>query len=320
MPNNIDLLIIKPGSPKKMYGDLSATLSAIAPPFLGALTAGFVRKQGYSVKMIDTEAESLDAAQTADKIIEYNPLLVNILVTGHTPSSSSTPLMVVTGEILKELKKKAPKIKTILTGIHPSALPERTLKEEKTDFIGRGESFYTILELLKLLKSNQNIEDNKLEGLLYLKNGKVVDNGWGKLIKNLDQLPLPAWDLLPMDRYRAHNWHCFENLSKRKPYAVIYTSLGCPYNCTYCNVHALYSGNPGIRFWGPEKVIEQIDFLVKNYNVKNIQFLDELFAINEERLNQICDLIIQRDYDLNIIGFATGLNQEAKWLERVLIN
>ncbi|MFH1582622.1 MAG: radical SAM protein [bacterium] len=304
MPNNIDLVIIKPGSPKKMYGDLSSTLSAIAPPFLGALTAGFIREQGYSVKMIDTEAEGLDAAQTAEKIIEYSPLLVDILVTGHTPSSSSTPLMVVTGEILKELRKKAPGIKSILTGIHPTALPEKTLKEEKTDFIGKGESFYTILELLKLLKSNQKIEGNKVDGLLYLENGKVVDNGWGRLIEDLDKLPLPAWDLLPMDRYRAHNWHCFGNLSQRKPYAVIYTSLGCPYNCSYCNVHALYSGKPGIRFWGPEKVVEQIDLLVKNYKVKNIQFLDELFTINEERLNQICDLIIQRGYNLNIWAYA----------------
>ena len=115
---------------------------------------------------------------------------------------------------------------------------------------------------------------------------------------------MAAWDLLPMDKYRAHNWHCFEHIDQRQPYAVIYTSLGCPFNCTYCNIHALYNGNPGIRFRRPEKVVEEIDFLVRNYKVKNIKFLDELFAIREDRVMRICDLIIQGGYDLNIWAYA----------------
>lgn len=317
MKNNVDLVIIKPGSPKKMYGDLSTSLSAIEPPFLGALIAGFIREKGYSVKIIDTEAEGLDVQDTADEIIKCNPILVNIFVAGATPSSSSTPLMVITGEILKALKKKNSPIKTILTGIHPSALPERTLREEKTDFVGQGESFYTILELLEALKSGKKIEDYQIQGLWYLKDNEVVSNGWGKIIQNLGDLPLPAWDLLPMDRYRAHNWHCFEHLSQRKPYAVIYTSLGCPFNCTYCNVRTLYNGKPGIRFFSPQKVVEGIDLLVKNYKVKNIKFLDELFAINEDRVNRICDLIIQRGYDLNIWAYGRINTVNEKMLEKM---
>ncbi len=115
---------------------------------------------------------------------------------------------------------------------------------------------------------------------------------------------MAAWDLLPMDKYRAHNWHCFAHIDQRQPYAVIYTSLGCPFNCSYCNIHALYNGKPGIRFRSPEKVVEEIDFLVKNYKVRNIKFIDELFALREERVNRICDLIIQRGYDLNIWCYA----------------
>ncbi|MFC2040597.1 B12-binding domain-containing radical SAM protein, partial [Chloroflexota bacterium] len=116
--------------------------------------------------------------------------------------------------------------------------------------------------------------------------------------------PFIAWDLLPMDKYRAHNWHCFEHIDQRQPYAVIYTSLGCPFNCSYCNIHALYNGKPGIRFRSPEKVVEEIDFLVKNYKVRNIKFIDELFALREDRVNRICDLIIQGGYDLNIWAYA----------------
>jgi radical SAM superfamily enzyme YgiQ (UPF0313 family) len=295
MPQNIDLLIIKPGSPKIMYGDLSKSLSAIEPPYLAVLLAAFIREKGYSVKIIDTEIEELGI---------WNPVLVNIIVAGQTPSASSTPLMVVSGEIIKKLKAKTPETKTILTGIHPSALPGRTLREEKTDFIGRGESFYTILELLKTLKLGKKTENYNIQGLWYLKDNKVVSNGWGRLVQDLDEFPIPAWELLQMDKYRAHNWHCFGHINERTPYAAIYTSFGCPYNCTYCNIRALYDNKPGIRFRNAEKIVEEIDLLVNKYKVKNIKFCDELFAIDSDRVNQLCDLLAQRDYNLNIWAYA----------------
>lgn len=293
MPNNLDLLIIKPGSPKKMYGSLSQTLSAIAPPYLGALLAGYIREKGFSVKMIDTEVQDLT--------IE-NPLLINILVAGQTPSSSSTPLMENVREIIRAVKEKS-RAKIILTGIHPTALPEKTLREERADFIGRGESFDLILDLIKALKAGKE-KDFDISGLCYLEDEKFVENGWGKLVKDLDELPVAAWDLLPMDKYRAHNWHCFDNINERSPYAVIYTSFGCPFNCSYCNVRTLYNGKPGIRYFGPERVMREIDFLVKNYKVKNIQLLDELFAISEKRVDDFCGPLIQRNYGLNIWAYA----------------
>ena len=132
----------------------------------------------------------------------------------------------------------------------------------------------------------------------------MATNPPAPIIKNLDnELSFAAWDLLPMDKYRAHNWHCFEDLDNRTPYGVIYTSLGCPFKCSYCPIHAFY-GKPGIRFRSPEKVVEEIDLLVKNYNIKNIKFMDELFVLREDRVFKICDLIIQRGYSLNIWVYA----------------
>lgn len=106
-----------------------------------------------------------------------------------------------------------------------------------------------------------------------------------------------------MTQHRAHNWYCFENIEARQPYAVIYTSLGCPYNCAYCPIQAFY-GKPGIRFRRPEKVIEEIDLLVKNYQVKNFKIMDELFVLKKERVRDICDRLIQRNYQLNIWCYA----------------
>ena len=304
MGQELDLLLINPGARRQVYGKLGSSLAGIEPPLWVALMAAFVREHGYSVDIIDAEAENGSPEDTAERIANHNPLLAAVIVLGSNPSASSTPKMTAAGETLTALKKKAPHIKTILGGLHPSALPERTLSEEDVDYVCQGEGFYTILKLLPALKSGGKVTDGNIEGLWYMKDGEVMSSPMAPLVKNLDELPMAAWDLLPMDKYRAHNWHCFAHLDQRQPYAVIYTSLGCPFNCNYCNIHALYNNKPGIRFRSPEKVVAEIDFLVKNYKVRNLKIIDELFALKEGRVTRICDLIIRGGYDLNIWAYA----------------
>lgn len=313
---HLDLVLVNPGSRAQVYGKLGSSLAAIEPPLWAALITAFVRRHGYSVRIIDAEAENFSPEYAAGKVAEYDPLLVNIVVLGSNPSASSTPKMTAAGEVASALKERAPHIKIIFSGLHPSALPERTLREEKADFVCQGEGFDTIRQLLEVLKSGRETDDHKIPGLWYSRNGEVVSNSPPRLV-NPDDLPMAAWDLLPMDKYRAHNWHCFENIDQRQPYAVIYTSLGCPFNCSYCNIHALYDGKPGIRFRSPEKVAEEIDFLVRNYRVRNIKFLDELFALREDRVNRICDLIIEGGYDLNIWAYARVDTVNEKMLEKM---
>ena len=90
---------------------------------------------------------------------------------------------------------------------------------------------------------------------------------------------------------------------------MIFTSLGCIFNCSYCNIHDLYGEKPGMRYRSPESVVAEIDHLVKNYNVRNLKFLDELFimSVNDRlnrRMEQICDMLIERNYNLNIWAYA----------------
>ncbi len=139
---------------------------------------------------------------------------------------------------------------------------------------------------------------------------ETLDETGAKLLFMLPSLPylgdlrMAAWDLLDMKRYRAHNWHCFQNLNERRNYAVIYTSYGCAFHCLYCNIHSLYGGKAGIAYRPIENVIQEIDYLVQNYGIKNLKIADELFAINESRLNSLLDLLIVRDYKLNIWAYA----------------
>ena len=113
--------------------------------------------------------------------------------------------------------------------------------------------------------------------------------------------PAVAWDLLPMPLYRAHNWHCLN--TTRQPYGVIYTSLGCPFSCSFCNIHTLYPSH-SIKFRDPQEIIQEIDTLVNKYQVRNLKFWDELFTLSDKHVGVICKLLIERQYDLNIWAYA----------------
>ena len=300
--SSLDVLIIKPGNQKNIYADLSAfNLTAIEPPLWACLLAGFLRSKGYSVDILDAEAENLSHEEAAFRIKDSAPLLAIMSVSGSNPSAST---MNMTGaeNIFSCLKKLSPEIKTTYHGLHPSALPEQTLKSKAcADFVCQGEGFYTIPDLIDAIKkgnSNYNIP-----GLWYQKKGKIQSGSRPPLLKDLDELGVPAWDLLPIKKYKAHNWHCFGNINEREPYGVLFTSLGCPFNCSFCCINAIF-GSTGIRFRSPEIVLNDIDFLVNEYHIKNIKIIDELFAVNEKRVIDICDRIIDRKYDLNMWAYA----------------
>jgi len=299
--SKVDIVLLKPGSQKQIYGQLSDfKLTAIEPPLWGAILAGFLRDKGYSVILYDAEAENWDYEETARRIQEVDPVLAAVVVSGSNPSAS-TMNMTGAGEIIFRTKQLDPDRKTLLMGLHPSALPERTIMEEQADFLCQGEGFYTLPELIDAIKNNSN--NFAIPGLWYQKDGQVISNPRSPLMEDLDQIPQPAWDLLPMEKYRAHNWHCFEDIQNRQPYAVLYTSLGCPFNCTFCCINALF-GKHRIRYRSVDSVIKEINFLVNTYNVKNIKIIDEMFAMNERRVVELCDKIIEREYDLNMWAYA----------------
>ncbi len=308
----IDLLLVTPGGRMTVYQALGSTLCAIEPPVWAGLIATYVRRHGFGVAILDANAEDLSPEEVADRVADVDPLLTAVVVYGHNPSAS-TQVMPAAGAICRAIKVMQPDRNTLLLGGHVAALPVRTLQEESADFVCDGEGPVTVVELLSAL-AESGPDLRRVRGLRYREGPGIRTNEPAPLVEKLDtEMPGIAWDLLPMERYRAHNWHCFGGFP-RQPYAAIYTTLGCPHHCSFCCIHAPFKRGERVlgykesvnsyRRWNPQSVIATIDRLVSDYGVRNIKFADELFVLDPSHVSGICDLIIGRGYDLNIWAYA----------------
>jgi anaerobic magnesium-protoporphyrin IX monomethyl ester cyclase len=317
---DIDIVLINPGDRKQVYQDLGAEYSAIEPPFWAAVMAACLRNNGFKVAVVDSNAENISPEETASKVDQMAPLLAAVIVYGSQPSAS-TQNMTIAGRICTALREKTAS-KVAIGGLHPSALPEQTLKEENVDFVIEGEGPYTLMGLMELLKDDRD-DFSTVPGLRYFENGHIKTNPRAPLIKDLDKvLSVAAWDLLPMGKYKAHNWHCFDSIKNRMPYGAIYTSLGCPYSCVFCCINAPF-GKPGIRYRSPELVVKEIGLLAEKYGIKNIKIVDELFVLNEKHYMTIADALIRRGHDLNIWAYArvdTVKTENLKRMKKAGIN
>lgn len=313
MTQPLDLLLINPGSRMQVYQALGKELAAVEPPVWAGMMASFVRGRGHSVAVLDAEAERLTPAQVAERVEAAAPRLAAIVVYGHQPSAS-TQNMPAAGATASAIKERLPEQPLILLGGHVASLPERTLSEEAADYVATGEGLYTLVDLIDALSAVSPRLD-QVRGLGFrAEDGSIRFNAPAPLLAQLDaDMPGLAWDLLPMERYRAHNWHCFGHL-EREPYAAIYTSLGCPYHCTFCCIQAPFRSGErqsaankpvnSYRMWSAAAVLAQIDTLVTQYGVRNVKIADEMFVLNPRHVETICDGLIERGYDLNIWAYA----------------
>ena len=314
--NSVDVVLVNPGSRNTVYQALGNDFSAIEPPSLAGLFATYLRNKGLTVVIVDAPAHNLSPAGVADFICaNHRPTLIVMVVYGFQPSAS-TQNMSAAGETCRALKAIDPVCRIMMTGTHPAALPERTLREEAIDFVCDREGPETILLSVRALNAGTS-SFAYIPSLWYRVADVIMSNPPAVLMEDLDaEMPGVAWDLLPMDKYRAHNWHCFEHIHERQPYASMHTSLGCPYKCTYCFINAPCGGS-SYRMWSPESVIKEIDILVNKYGVKNIKFVDEMFVLNRNHVIGICDRIIERGYDLNIWAYARVDTVKDEFLDKL---
>jgi len=210
-------------------------------PFWLAYAAGVSLEAKHETMLIDAIAKGWDFTKTIDEIAKFNPDLLVV--------ETSTPSIKKDVEFVEELKKVCD-AKVVLVGTHVSVLPEETLKtSEAIDFIARKEYDYTISDLADALEKGRL---KSVLGISYRKGNKIVHNPDRPLIKNLDALPFVSKVYKKFLDVRDYRYALAMH-----PMIQIWSSRGCPNQCTFCQFPQVYMGHL-FRARSPENVLEEM--------------------------------------------------------------
>lgn len=324
----LDLLIIHPNS-SRTYQALASSESAIEPPTWSLMIAGAVRKNGFSVEILDCDAERLDSVLAFERVKYSNPKLICFVVYGQNPNSGTVNMAGAT-ELAAYIKENSD-YKIAFIGTHTSALPHSVIQFSYVDFVFINEG---VRSLIHLLNTDLQTDLHKIGGFGYKTNGGFnITNGVGSLIpqNNLDEeLGDYAWDLLPyknkpLDIYKCHNFHNYY-LDDRQPFAALYTSLGCHFKCSYCVINAVnrvkedahsHAGHSNqMRCWSTATIIKHIETLV-GFGVKHLRLSDELFFFNKHHFEPLLKEIIKRglNKELNMWAYCRVDTCQKKYLD-----
>lgn len=188
----------------------------------------------------------------------------------------------------------------ILGGHLAAPEPEYFLKKTQADVIIIGEGEVTIIELLEALNNNTSL--SSVNGIAYMEDSKCIQTPRRELIQKIDNIPLPAWDMFPMDHYALLRMPHIKNSERCMP---VLSGRGCPFKCNFC-----YRMDQGFRPRLTESIIEEIQLLKKDYNITYIAFSDELLMSSVERTTELCESFIKAK--LNIKWDCNGRLNYAK--------
>ena len=195
-------------------------------------------------------------------------------------------------EIANIAKKINPKCLVVFGGAHSSAEPDSVFKNKNVDLIVYGEGEETFNELVSKYEKGEKLEG--IEGTIERGRKSPVKNKPRPFIQDLDSLPFPARHLLPMERYINHPDSVLWAMRQRS--TDIITSRGCPQHCSFCSIFTVWG-----RVWrsrSPKNVVDEIEHIVKTYNVRQFRVQDDNLAVSGQRIKDICKEIIRRKLDI----------------------
>ncbi|MGI2335572.1 MAG: B12-binding domain-containing radical SAM protein [Dehalogenimonas sp.] len=227
--------------------------------------ASVLEKTGHEVRIYDNQ---VDLREPSD-FVDFNPQIVGFSVL-------SGPNIAEAIQQTKEFKALLPDVKIIWGNVHPSVMPQQTIAEDYIDYLCIGAGEYLMVELAKHLETGTP-SISEIRGLVWRNESAIVFNKPSDFIQNLDELPDPAWHLIDVLSY----WEKSLN-----------TSRGCPSKCTFCYSPLFYKGYSGDL--SAERIVNQIEYLNKKYNVRFMRFFEDTFTCNRDRLRRFCELMISR--------------------------
>lgn len=231
--------------------------------------------KGFPVEVLDMRFPKYNLQFLKQRLISFQPDVVGV---GST--SFDFPAAI---KVFNTVKRFSPKIITILGGPHASICPTKVMEEKTIDYlmIGEGER-----EFLKFVLRKPPTE---IKGLVLRKKQKVVFGASPELIKDLDSIPFPRWDLYPLDDYKVRG----------KLTLPLLTSRGCPYGCIYCVSWKTHGKI--FRKRSSKNVVDEIENDIQRYGTRNFSILDDNFSFDKQRALAICQEIIKRKLKINWI-------------------
>ena len=180
-------------------------------------------------------------------------------------------------------------ILTVVGGPHVTTVPKEFLEEVKSvDIAVRGEGEYAMLELAQYFEGKKKLSE--ILGIAYREDEEIIINSPRPLIKNLDQLPYPAYNLVDMEHYLSPKTIGYRSFRNRAISMI--TSRGCPFNCCFCSVH-LHMGRE-FRAHTANYVLDHIQYVAEKFNVKNIFFEDDNLTFDLVRFEAVCNGLIEK--------------------------
>ncbi|MDP3732555.1 MAG: cobalamin-dependent protein, partial [Candidatus Omnitrophota bacterium] len=262
---------IIPNTDKKIrYGKLSKLGSYL--PSLGiAYISAVVEKEGHEVSIIDAEIKNYSDAEIINEVSKLNLEVVGFQTFYNTIDSCF--------RLSHKIKAYNKDIIIVFGGIQATLFPEEALTNHSVDYVVMGEGEIVFKNLLNHLYSKEDV--NKIKGIAYRDNNKIIKNPREENILDLDSLPFPARHLFPMSLYKSSG-----NLRGRRNLHIM-SSRGCPFSCTFCESHMTFGKTN--RFHSANRVIQELIILRDVYGADAIQFYDESFTLKKERIFNLCD-------------------------------
>lgn len=195
--------------------------------------------------------------------------------------------------ICKMIKKIGYGIQTIVGGAHAGNIAEELISSvNEIDFVVIGESEESFPSILDALGHGTSFSD--IDGIAFREDGAVGFNPKTKYIGDLDSIPFPAHHLLNMEAYFEQGGS--HGLYRKTPYTQMITSRGCIYKCTFCALNGHWGRKQRMR--SPQNILDEIEYLIKDYGIKEIHFEDENMTADKQRAIELFDGMVERKFNI----------------------
>ncbi|MFH0865127.1 MAG: radical SAM protein [Bacteroidota bacterium] len=264
------ILLIHPSQKVSGRKDNLFTNESLVPSLGLASVAAYCRQFGIAPHIIDMRLPHYSMTEVLEQIQNHSPVLIGI--TAFTTEITSANI------IAGRIKEKYPHVPVVAGGPHSSQIPKETLGEFKNiDIIVIGEGEKALVELTEFFYNKENGSIDNIEGIAYRKNGGIILTQPRQPFEDINELPLPAWDLFELNYY-----------NKIFP---VSTSRGCPYRCYFCTPN--YLGKK-IRVKKYTNIANELNWLVDTFGAAQIQFADATMGLLKDEAILLCEEIIKK--------------------------